>query len=375
MLVRRLFWPLLILIVFSIIITVVLPFANGWASHRLLTQLSQSHLVTEVKPYQWGYLSSEGHYQVILADQIPRDITIKVHQWGFTPSAVVQLDQQTILTSQWQWHPFSLSISGQHRIHSDYKLFQATRLNTQMNLSQITNQIAIPDYQGDLFTIHQFQFTSVMKLDQPKTTKNGRLQWKHLFQLAQLRFQDKENQFEVDGIKGQIQLTNGQPLSNYHTQLFLDKLHWRNGGLPLDLKQSEAQITMQASDNAITRFNDLRSDLSHWQEQLSPLVAHGLTIHIDPLHLANSQGHLDLQASLAINPTNIGHSTLDSVLLLQNSTAELHATADAPFLESIIPSQFMGWIEQGLQNHLIQQKGHQLSADLSYQRGELKPKS
>lgn len=372
---RRYFWPLLTCAVLVIITLVCLPLLNGWASQTIVNQLekSGSAWIASSQPYHWGYLHSEARLKLKQADGTTRDATIKISQWGLGPSAVVSVDGKPVLNSQWRWHPFSLSLSGKHHFLSQFELLQKVQMNTKLSLSKMTNHIALDSYQGDILNIAGFRLDSTAQNKSTDPSAHGETaQWQHKLQLGQFSYDDNHTQFTVKDVSGESEMVPGDPLSNYKTQVALEQLHWRSGGLPLDLNHGEAQIIMQAPDQAIKRLRDVYSQGQQWRQQLSPLFSNGLMIHIEPLKLSNKEGSLNLSGSLAINPTNIGHSALDGLLLMQNSSAEIHANSDIGFLESVFPDEFMVLFEQALRRGLITMKGSKVLVDLVYQRGELK---
>ncbi|CAG8998086.1 MAG: hypothetical protein CENE_00017 [Candidatus Celerinatantimonas neptuna] len=364
-------WPLLVVI----IIVALMPVLNGWVAHRLDVQLiNQSGYQIKSHQYNWGYLNSREQLKVKGFGNRDYMVTILNHHWGLGPSMRLKIDHKSLFKSQWRWHLFPFSMRGIHHYLGTNALFSQLKLTTTATPGHVNNQVLLANYQDQVFHIQNFVLKSTSQYALFGDNAHRINQSDYQIKLGMLGYHSPVNQFKLHGLTASSQVTPGTPLATYHNQLQINKVHWSNKGLSYDLENITTQMVMQAYANAISHLGEISTPSANWQKQLGPLLAHGFNIHINPLVLHSGKDSLKMRTSLDIEPTALSFSRLDNALLLQNTSAELHAKVDVGFLDNVAPDSIIYIIEQALRRGIFQQKGKFITANLIYRRGQLQQK-
>lgn len=364
-------WPLFLVI----IIVALLPVLNGWVAHRLDAQLiDQSGYQVKSHQYHWGYLNSLEQLRVKGFDSRDYMVTILNHHWGLGPSMQLKIDHKSLFKSQWRWHLWPLSISGSHRYLGENPLLRNLKLQTTATPEHVNNLISLADYQDKVVHIQGFVLKSTARYALLNDKKAHIDHSDYKIKLGQLGYHSPKFTFNLHGLTASSQVTPGTPLATYHNHLQINQIKWSEKGLSFTLNDITTQMIMQAYANAISHLGEVSTPGAEWQKQLGPLLTHGFNIHIDPLVLHSGKDSLKMRTSLDIEPTALSFSKLDNALLLQNTSAELHAKVDIGFLDDVAPDSMVYFIEQALRRGILQQKGKLITANLIYRRGQLQQK-
>lgn len=368
---------ILLLLAIFILLIAGMPLLNGWAAHKITNTLMQnSGLKIQKHQYQWGYLSGQEKF-IVSTHSKPAIITVNSHYFGLGPTAKVLFNGAPTLTSHWSWQPFNLSIRGEHHYIGNTQLFRHLQFTTVVSNHHLLNTAKLNSFHQNTATssilIKGFELVSKAHYAHFESKNEARAKWLFKLHIDQFNLKNTHYQWRLSALNWQTNITPKQPLSNYQTDFELGKLHYRGKALVTNLDHIKAHISMQASREAIHLLSSTPSEQwNNWQQQLTPLIANGLHIQIHPLQIHDGKQQLNLRSSLSITPTSFSDSSLDTMLLLQNTSMELHATADSQLLDKLLPDPMLAWIEHAIQSGLIIQQGPQLKTDLIYQRGELK---
>ncbi|CAG9296302.1 DUF945 family protein [Celerinatantimonas diazotrophica] len=368
---------IILLLAIFILLIAGIPLLNGWAAYKITNTLMQnSGLKIKTHQYDWGYLSGQETFTVATQNK-PTTITVNSHYFGLGPTATVLFNGKPTFTSHWSWHPSKLSISGEHHYIGETQLFRHLQLTTILSNTQLINTAKLSSFHENTATssilVKGFELISKTRYSHLKSSHRAHAKWQFKLHIDQFNLQNTYYQWRLNTLNWQTDITPQQPLSDYQTDFTLHQLHYRGKALATNLDYMKAHISMQASREAIHLLSSAPSGQWHnWQQQLTPLIANGLHIQIHPLQINDGKQQLNLHSSLSIAPTSFSDSSLDTMLLLQNITMELHANADSQLLDKLLPDPMLAWIEHGIQSGLIIQQGQTLKTNLLYQRGELK---
>lgn len=368
----RRFWLISTLVI--VLFIAALPIANEWAAHLISTTLiERSSLAITQHQYQPGFLSSRETYHFKEGDHL-HTLTIKSSTLGMGPKARVFLDGKHILNSQWHWSPFHLALNGTHQYVGSSPLLRRLQLSSVLSTNEWVNQIKLKQFNRthhqQTFNLQHVNFISRATYPRfhPQQAK-----WKFNIHVGQIRYLSTHYQLQINRLQMASRVIPAQPLNNYQNRLQIANLTWRNRGIPHHFDHINTQMNMQLSAQAIDQLSQSPiSEWRNWQQHITPFIVNGLNISVAPFEFSQDDKKLTLTSSINLAPTNLSHSSLDLMLLLQNTSVELHMKTNTQLIDSILPDKLLSLIERGIRNGLIHQQGQQLATDLIYQRGQLK---